>query len=135
MTSRPRRRELRLTLPADSQYIRVARLLASGVALPAGFGVDEAEDLRIAVDELCSTLMEATPDGSDISLVVTVGDGEVEVSGSTIRLTPLDFDPQRLELSNAILSAVSEEHALTQDGDVLTFRLLCRRSGPRADLN
>ena len=134
MTGRPRR-ELRLTLPADSQYIRVARLLASGVALPAGFGVDEAKDLRIAVDELCSTLMEATLDGGDISLVVSVGDGEVEVTGSTTRLAPLDFDSQRLELSNAILSAVSAEHALIHDGEVLTFRLVCRRSGPRADLN
>ena len=135
MTGGSRRREVRLTLPADAQYIRVARLLAAGVAVPAGFGVDEAEDLRIALDELCSTLVEATPAGGEIALLIAVGDGQVEVLGSTAVAAPLDFEPQRLELSNAILSAVTAEHALAHDGDVLTFRLVCRRSGPRADLN
>ena len=43
---------IELVLPADTRLVRVARLVASGVATAAGFDVDEVEDLRIAVDEV-----------------------------------------------------------------------------------
>ena len=45
---------VRLELPIASQYIRVARLVASGLGASAGLDVDAVDDLRIAVDELCA---------------------------------------------------------------------------------
>jgi len=42
---------VRLELPIESQYIRVARLVASGLGATAGLDVDGVDDLRIAVDE------------------------------------------------------------------------------------
>ena len=47
-----------LSLPPDSRYMRLARLMASGVASTCGLPLEEVEDFRIAVDELCSTLIE-----------------------------------------------------------------------------
>ena len=49
---------VRLELPVESQYIRVARLVASGLGATAGLDVDAVDDLRIAVDELCAALFE-----------------------------------------------------------------------------
>ena len=51
--------EVSLKFPASFEYIRLARLVASGLAAQVNFNLDDIEDLRIAVDELCSALVEA----------------------------------------------------------------------------
>jgi hypothetical protein len=42
-----------VTLPAQPRLIRVARLVASGLANELGFGVDRLDDVRLAVGEAC----------------------------------------------------------------------------------
>lgn len=42
---------IRLALPADAEYGRLARIAAAGLALRLGFTYREIEDLRLAVDE------------------------------------------------------------------------------------
>jgi anti-sigma regulatory factor (Ser/Thr protein kinase) len=42
---------IRLALPADAEYGRIARIAAAGLALRLGFTYREIEDLRLAVDE------------------------------------------------------------------------------------
>jgi hypothetical protein len=42
-----------LTFPASVDLVVLARFTAATVAARAGFDVDEIEDLRLAVDELC----------------------------------------------------------------------------------
>ncbi len=43
---------VRVTVPATTEYVRLARLNAAGLAADVGFSVEEIEDLRVAVDEL-----------------------------------------------------------------------------------
>ena len=57
-----------LLLPPDSRYMRLARLMASGVASTCGLPLEEVEDFRIAVDELCAALIEVG-DGEQVRLV------------------------------------------------------------------
>jgi len=118
--------EVRLVLPTDTQHLRLARLVAAGVAAPAGLGIDDVDDLRIGVDELCTTLVEASAPGA-LTLVFTFDDGRVEVRGRAAVRRPLELDDRRLALSDEILAVVADEHELTPDGDDLTFRLLKRR--------
>ena len=71
---------IELVLPADKRLVRVARLVASGVARTAGFDVEEVEDIRIAVDELCTALVKGG-DGGPLLLGFDLGDGEVSIIG------------------------------------------------------
>jgi hypothetical protein len=50
--------EVRLALPATSEFGRIARLAASGLALRHGFTYDDIEDLRRAVDGAVRFLLE-----------------------------------------------------------------------------
>lgn len=49
---------VQLSIPVRADLVILARLTASTVATRAGFGVEEIEDLRLAVEELCLSLVD-----------------------------------------------------------------------------
>lgn len=121
---------IELVLPADKRLVRVARLVASGVATTVGFDVEEVEDLRIAVDEMCTALVEGG-DGGALLLGFDLGEGEVSIVGTTSATGVAAFEPDRLALSRQILAVVVDDHDLHTDHGQISVRLYKRR----ADLN
>jgi serine/threonine-protein kinase RsbW len=121
---------IELVLPADTRLVRVARLVASGVATTAGFDVEELEDLRIAVDELCAALVEGG-DGSPMALTFEIGLSGVSVRGRTpvADTSQLDIEPERLSLSRQILRVVVDEYEIVQAEGELLVQLTKRRFG------
>ena len=121
------REEVRLTMPATPEYLRVARLTAAGLAGRMGFSYDEVEDLRIAVDELCFLLVGTKGRDGTLELVyellpdaITIqGTGRFETGTSAIA-------PSVSDLSQQILAAVVDEHDV--DGAGQRFRLTKRRT-------
>ncbi len=53
------REPVELSIPVQSDLIVLARLTAATVASRAGFDVEEVDDLRLAVDELCVLVADA----------------------------------------------------------------------------
>ncbi|MGE0878609.1 MAG: ATP-binding protein [Acidimicrobiia bacterium] len=114
---------IELTLPADTRLVRLARLVASGVAAAVNFDVDEVDDLRIAVDEMCTALIEGG-DGTPLRLRFVVGDDDVCVRGeSGLGEGALSMESDRLSLSKQILGVVVNEHELIVGDDAISFRL------------
>jgi len=112
---------VRLELPIESQYIRVARLVASGLGASAGLDVDAVDDLRIAVDELCAALFEVGAD--KVELTFAVGIDEVEVTGRTETAATAAFEPARLVLSRQILDVACDHYSLSLDGGYARFTM------------
>jgi len=113
---------VKLEIGGDHRHVRIARLVASGVASLAGFDVEAVEDLRIAVDEACVWLIDHGG-GSPLRLMLRPVDGRsIEVVGET------DFDGQGdaapSVLVEQILTASCGAHNFETTGDVLRFRLL-----------
>ena len=52
-----------LTIPVTADLVVLARLTAATVASRADFDVEEIEDLRLAVDELCISVIQGSSDG------------------------------------------------------------------------
>ena len=114
-----------LVVPAASTQLRMCRLVATGVASAAGLDVDLLEDLRIAVDELCSLLIELGDRPSSLRLILRGAEGLVEVDGV------LDPPPE------AVSSLVDPISRLVLDGldvswvvDGPVFRLTAPRFRP-----
>jgi len=118
---------IELLLPADTRLVGVARLVASGVATTAGFDVDEVEDLRIAVDELCAALIEGG-DGSPLLLGFELADGQVGVVGTTASGSAAEFEPERLALSRQILAVVVDAHDISADHGQISVHLRKQRA-------
>ncbi len=104
---------LQLVLPADPRMLRVLRLVASGMASLAAFDVDAVEEVRVAVDELGSTLISGGI-GAPVSLSFSLTDEALVVEGTTdLPADELDVDP----LTDRILDVVASSHAWrSEDG-------------------
>lgn len=97
---------LELVIPADPRMLRVLRLVASGVASLAAFDLESVEEVRVAVDELGSTLISAS-NGAPVSLTFSMTDTGLAVEGSTdLADHSFDLDP----LTHRMLDVVASEH-------------------------
>jgi hypothetical protein len=116
-----------LTLPAEPRSVRLARLVATGVAADAGFSIDDTEDLRIAVSELVALLIEGSSDparSADVTYRRTTG--LVEVSGELKLSPPGAPEAPTDDLALEILRVVVDEHRFEVDGDTRRFHLVKR---------
>jgi len=73
--------EIELCLPVRADLIVLARLTAATVASRSRFTVDEIEDLRLAVDELC-LLVGAGARSGRLHLLFVPGDDAIEIRGT-----------------------------------------------------
>ena len=121
--------EVTLVVPASPEFVRLARLMAAGIASRMGFSFEEVEDLRIAVDELWYCLIGPHPEVGTVRLTCSIGtdtlemDGVAAVEGAS-RLHPIAVS----EFSGRILDAVVDEYTLEADGARPSFRLIKRRA-------
>ena len=46
-----------LVLPSKTEFVSTARLTASSVANRIGFNIDEVEDIKVAVSEVCNIIL------------------------------------------------------------------------------
>jgi serine/threonine-protein kinase RsbW len=100
-----------LRFPGSPDFLRLARLAAADAASRAGLDVDEIEDVRIAVSELCAIV---GGDGVEITLEFTNHDGVLHVAGSG---GPGELDGDNTEMAQALIAAVVDEYETrTEDG-------------------
>ncbi len=119
--------QVRLTMPATPQLLRVARLTAAGLASRLGFSFDEVEDLKIAVDELCFAMVGTRGGEGSLTLDYRLEADGLTIEGVSNALPPVTRDASG-ELSDLILTAVVDEHEISHSDGVLRFRLLKRRA-------
>jgi hypothetical protein len=122
--------EVRLAVPATPEFLRLARVTATGLASRLGFTFDEVEDLRLAIDELCYSLIGSRGRPGMVQLrYVVLGEAlEVEGKGQFTEQAAGGPPPALSELSQRILTALVDEHELNALDGQPRFRLLKRRS-------
>src|SRR3954467_2955493 len=118
--------EVRLSIPASPEFLRLARLAAAGLASRMGFTYDEVEDLRIAIDELCFSLVGHSGRAGTIVLRYGMRDDGLVVEGVGQFDDGMGTSPALSPLSQQILKAVVDEHELTIGPDGPEFRLVKR---------
>jgi len=118
--------EVRLEVPAAPEYLRISRIMAAGVASRVGFTLDEVEDLRIAIDEVCFSLVGAKGRAGTISLRYLLDDDQLAVEGVGRFTDGLGNDPVVSALSDQILAAVVDECELSTGEEGPAFRLVKR---------
>ena len=119
--------EVRLEIPASPEYLRVARMMAAGVASRLGFTLDEVDDLRIAIDELCFCLVGRSGRPGTVVIRYHMGPDGLAVEGVGHFADQANEEPRLSPLSLQILKAVTDECHVEGGPDGPTFRLLKRQ--------
>jgi anti-sigma regulatory factor (Ser/Thr protein kinase) len=110
-----------LSFPVGSDLVVLARFTAATVASRGGFDVEQIEDLRLAVDELCVSLIRGTS-GGRMTLTFDGDDDRIEVTCVLVpdgddRGITVDSDAALAHLSTQILDSLVDEHGSgEQDG-------------------
>lgn len=107
--------EVELTIPARAELLSLARMTAAAVATRAGFDYEEIEDLRLAIDELCSRLLqpeerEPTASAGTLALRYRWDAGELQVSCQLLGSVPAPTADAERDLSDRILEALVDAH-------------------------
>ncbi len=119
---------VRLSVPAQAEYARVVRMTASNLAVLAGLGVDEVEDVRMAAEEGFVYTCATAPQACDASF--TFSHDEVRIDFTLGELDAADDENTDLTLIEAMLSAVCDDYGFSDDGMSL---VLIKRAGSHAE--
>ena len=128
---------IELRFPARGDLIVLARLVTSAISARAGFDIEELEDLRLAVGELCLLTLHGSDERyGDLCLELKVLGDAIEVVCTLERAAATDvLAPEGDEvarLSEQILDALVDEHGReSQDGSVRAW--LHKRRGGHAE--
>jgi serine/threonine-protein kinase RsbW len=108
-------------LPADSAYVAVLRMATAGIAARLDFTLDDIEDLRMAVGEACTMLLDRARPGGRLIARFYLGEGriEVRVSADAVHPTPPDAHSFAWQVLTTTASDVSAEAG----DDLLTITL------------
>ena len=110
--------DVRVTIPARAELVRVARLAATGTASTLGFDVEELDDLSMAVDEGCVALIEAAADTSaELRLRYQATEIGLVVTGSCIG-APVEVH----DIAASILERTTDRYAFEREGADNRFR-------------
>jgi anti-sigma regulatory factor (Ser/Thr protein kinase) len=124
MTTESNPEVVELAFPASSRFVRLSRLAAATLASESGFDVEEVDDLRIAVDELVTFLVEGDH-GAITSLRFVTGPDEIVVEGRCDGARPSDAGLS--DLVEAIVSATTDEYAVDTTNGSRAFRIVKHR--------
>jgi hypothetical protein len=103
-----------LSIPAHPELLSLPRLTAAALAARVGFDIEEIEDIRLAVEELCLATFEGRGSGR-LRLSLGFGAGSLWVDCS---FEPEDREVSSInprnelasELTEQLLSALTDEH-------------------------
>ncbi len=109
-----------LTVPVESDLLVLARLAVSTIAARSSFDIEEIDDLRLAVDELCLSVLRGRRTGR--LHLVFVGEADrikvrCDYLGSDPDAEPADDGDPTGELSARILDALVDEHGPASDAE------------------
>jgi anti-sigma regulatory factor (Ser/Thr protein kinase) len=122
-----------LTIPVRSDLLVLARLTAAALASRADFGIEDIEDLRLVVEELCLSVVGNETNGT-IHLQYTREDGLITVGCSLSREGSSDgrsdgrADGEANAMSLRIIEALVDEYGENMVADRRQAWIRKRRS-------
>jgi serine/threonine-protein kinase RsbW len=109
--------EIRLVLPAEAEYGRIARITASSLALRLGFSFPDIEDLRIALDEMVILLLRPEGAAGSISITFTITEDRLAIDATTTAgLDQPWVDEAALARFDQLVSELVDEHRIDDEG-------------------
>lgn len=105
--------KIELSLPSEPELLSIPRMTTAAVAAQAGFDIEEVEDLRLAIEELCISLSGGQLQGR-FHLRLEVAQNSLNVRCTFQPAEPPPQGELASELSRHLLDALVDEHGFDQ---------------------
>lgn len=115
-----------LSVPASSSYLAVLRTATAGLAARLQLGLDEIEDLRIAVDEACAILLPMTAAGAEVTCKFGVTPSALAIDVS-VPVRSGQALPGTESFSWQVLTALAGQVSASASDGVATIQLTKKR--------
>lgn len=111
--------QVTLTIPAETAYVRLVRLVVASSASDLGYAYDGVEDLRIVADEAANLAIGACRQGGAVRVGISAVDGAIAVGMECPTDSDhVEFDP----LASQIVSALTTTFTVSNiDGELRVF--------------
>jgi hypothetical protein len=117
--------EVRVEVPASGEFVQVLRNVVAAVAARAGCSIDVLSDLRLAVDEAVTRLLDDAMAAESVIVLANRSDATLDITVA-LRAEPEGWPPPGLEatMSWQILSTLVEgAQASVEDiGPAISFQ-------------
>lgn len=115
--------KITLLLPCKAEYVSVARLTASGVACRMGYDMDTVEDIKVAVSEVCSRIINVNgKSGGDYEITYEVFEDKlVIVFASNSERAGCLFENDEDGLGMSIINAFMDEVEFCPEDHILSM--------------
>lgn len=107
-----------LTVPADVRFLQVLRVSVATAALELEPTLERLDDLRLAIDELAASVIEAVAPDRRLQVRLALAPTGVRVRGSVEADGAL---PTLSEVGVMLLSSVCRDHRLEREGSAVVF--------------
>jgi hypothetical protein len=109
--------QIRLVLPADPNYGRVARVAVQGLAGRLGLPARAVQDLRIAVDETLVLLLRPGTSAGQVTFTFTVTPDRLVIDAeSTAGAAPVSIDAGARTRFEALVGDTVDRHEIDETG-------------------
>jgi len=108
-------------LPADSAYVAVLRMATAGLAARLDFTLDDIEDLRMAVGEASTILLDRARPGGILIARFELSEARIGVEVSVDAIEP--SLPDTSSFAWQVLHTAAKDVAAEVGDDLLTIRL------------
>lgn len=110
------RHEIMLNLPANQEFVLLARMTLCGLGMIAGLDVGLIDDVRAATDECCECLLHQPTKAERIELKAWLDGGRMYGCFKAIRSDePQEGVPADPELSRCVLETLMPEVSVLHD--------------------
>ena len=108
--------EIYLSLPADREFVLLARMAISGLGMLAGLDVDLIDDLRTATDECCDCLLHQLKPAQRLEIKASVHSGRLHCCLNAVRSGGMsDLPIHDLEITRGVLETLMPDVTLECD--------------------
>jgi anti-sigma regulatory factor (Ser/Thr protein kinase) len=108
--------EVRIEMPATTSFLRLARLNATAFGTALEFDVDGLEDLRMAVNEAVTWLLDGAPNQTTVLVTLRGTQGRLEIEGCLDGQPGTEAAGEVDDLISAILGATVDAFELRTGG-------------------
>ena len=120
---------IELTLPPSPTYLSIVRTTAAALAVRVDFTVEEIEDLRMAVDEACVTLLPYVADSDRLECTFSTDADSLTL---TVATTVVGTHPDPESFAWTVLEALADELSSGRDDAGRSWVRLTKRRAARS---